>query len=167
MPATRAHEIETGDRVPAGRLETVGGATVDPHLTRHASSVLVFPHPGCAACARYLQELDGAAGELDPWDGRAFAVPDEAGREDLARELSMPVVTRGGRLRALAGIPGDGAHVLVADRFGLVYRSEAVGPAHELPPLDDLVAEARYIAIQCPECGVPDHPSRGEEAWAF
>jgi hypothetical protein len=44
---------------------------------------------------------------------------------------------------------------VVADRYGGIYELALAGADHELPTTHQLVATAKLIDIQCPECGAP------------
>ena len=158
MSTERRPFIGPGDRLPAVTLDEAGGRSVDVRRGRHDSLVLVFPHPHCEACRTFLGGLGDLARALSVWDGQPMAV---VGDVDEARATTAPgsphvLVDARGQARRDAGIPADGAAVLVGDRYGTVYRADAVGDDHGFPTVDELVTEARYIAVQCPECSVPD-----------
>lgn len=167
MDETRSAVVSVGERLPAVALETVDGQLVDLHRTRHETSVLVFPHPRCDGCRAYVARLAALADRLDAWGGRVLpVVPAAAQAHDLHQQAgSLVLVDADGRCRAGAGLAPDTAAVVVADRFGTVYRSVSGGDGHELIEPDELFEEVRYMGSQCPECGVPDEPLRGEEAW--
>ena len=166
MSTTQRDVLGVGDRLPALTLQAVDGRIVDLRQARH-SSVVVFPHPRCEGCLAYLLRLDERADDLAVWGSRPLAVPvDEAEARALAQQLSFPVLLdHDARLRRGAGTRTDAAAVLVADRFGTVYRSDRVGRDHRLPGDREIVEEVRFIGSQCPECGVPDEPPRGSESW--
>lgn len=63
-----------------------------------------------------------------------------------------------GQVHRSAGVePGDGA-LLVLDVYGQVYFSRDLDE-DALPTVDELFREARFPALQCPECETPDVPS--------
>jgi hypothetical protein len=153
--------LDVGERLPALTLETGAGRAVDLHLARRASSVVVLPHPDRDDdCLAFLHRVDELADELAVWGGQPIAlVPEEAEAHALAERVSFPVlIDRDARARRGAGIAPDAAAVFVADRFGVVYRSDRLGRDHHFPVSRELVSEVRFIGIQCPECGVPDVP---------
>lgn len=162
MSITQNDGLSVGERLPALTLDAVAGRTVDLRQAQH-SSVVVFPHPRCGGCLTYLRRLDELSDDLAVWGGRPVAVLiDEAEARALAQRLSFPVLLdHDARARHRAGIRPDGAAVLVADRFGTVYRSDRAGRDHHFPGDQEIVNEVRFIGIQCPECGVPDEPPRG------
>lgn len=164
---TRSAAVSVGERLPAVALETLDGQLIDLHRTRHETSVLVFPHPGCDDCVDYLAGLEAWADRLDAWGGRVLPVTsDLTEAQDIRRGAgSTALVDADGRARVAARLAGGEAAVVVADRFGTVYRSVPAGDGHELIDPGDLFEEIRYMGSQCPECGVPDEPLRGEEAW--
>ncbi len=47
------------------------------------------------------------------------------------------------------------AAMLIADRFGEVYKAFFADEAHGFPSVNDLTSWLRFIEIQCPECGAP------------
>ncbi|HEY8341373.1 MAG TPA: hypothetical protein VIK95_16000 [Egibacteraceae bacterium] len=149
--------LEPGERLPAAVLHPVDGRPVDLHDLRHDSIVAVVCHPGCADCADLTADLDRAAGDLRAWDALPAAIVTD--RDDacrLAADLSLTVlVDDGGRARAGIGVGAEGGAVLVADRFGTVYRIDPLRADHRRPSVAELETEARYVAIQCPECSVP------------
>lgn len=167
MDKTRPTTVAVGDRVPAAVLETGDGQLIDLHRTRHESSVLVFPHPRCAGCSAYIARLDALGDRLGAWGGRVLPVAGDAEQaQDMRQQTgSRVMVDADGRARAGMGLPAEAAAVVIADRFGTVYRSVLDGDGHELIEPDELFEEIRYMGSQCPECGVPDEPLRGEEAW--
>lgn len=164
----RSVAVSVGERLPALALETLDGQLIDLHRTRHETSVLVFLHPGCDDCVGYLARVEAWADRLEAWSGRVLPVaPDAEQAEQIRRNAaSTPLVDADGRARVAARLADGEAAVIVADRFGTVYRSVPAGEGHELIDPGDLFEEIRYMGSQCPECGVPDEPLRGEEAWA-
>ena len=68
----------------------------------------------------------------------------------------------GDELRQRCGVPADSAAVFIADRWGQVYDRTLVGRSHGFPTIEDVTAWFRFLATQCPECGVIDEPGRGE-----
>lgn len=162
METTR--RVGVGERLPALTLERVGGEPVPLQRTRHGTSVLVLPHADCAACRDYLDRLGALADRFDAW-GAAVLVVAAGGTpaEPLSGRAAGVLLDADDRARAGLGLAADEAAVVVADRFGTVYRVAAGG--HELIEPDDLLEEARYMGSLCPECGVPDDPVAGEESW--
>lgn len=167
MDETSPAAVSVGERLPPVTLETADGQLIDLHRTRHETSALVFLHPQCDACTAYVARLEGIADRLDAWGGRVLPVATDAGQaQALHRQTgSLALVDAGGRCRAGTGLAPDTAAMVVADRFGTVYRSVVDSGGHELIEPDELFEEVRYMGSQCPECGVPDEPLRGEEAW--
>jgi hypothetical protein len=124
------------------------------------ASVVFLPHTGhCPGCASYMGELADSVDGLKEWATRAMVLVPPTG--DLSWEapgLLVLVDDDGGQRRRL-GVGDDRAVVVQADRWGAVYEVESADrsdEAHEaLPRARDLVALAKFIDIQCPECEVP------------
>jgi len=156
-----------GGRVPAmeSRKEP-GGGTARWRSPAQGALVAVVLDRGDEAAGDYLRSLDAVASELQAWSGRLFLV---APTREAARVLPAPSGARvavmadpTGEIRRRIGVPEGGMAVIVADRWGVVYHvTQSESPA-ALPRADDLVAWLRYLATQCPECGVPDEPGLGE-----
>lgn len=124
-------------------------------------NLLVFPHPTCQECAAFLRRISAEAGRFADWGVRLRAVgSDPAHTRELVDELDCEVLDDPeGRLhRAVEVIPTQAA-VVVLDVHGQVYYSRDLD-GHEMPLVDDLFQEARFPALQCPECDTPDVPSQ-------
>lgn len=167
MDTTHSEGVAVGERLPAVALATAGSESLDLRRTRHESSVLVFVHRDCGDCQAYVAGLEALAQRLHAWGGRVLVVAaDWDHARSLAGEVSSTIVCdEGAHARAGAGLGSADAAVVVSDKFGTVYRCVAAGAGHELVAPDELLEEVRYMGSQCPECGVPDDPLSGEEAW--
>jgi hypothetical protein len=167
VETTGRGRVTVGARLPAVSLAPVAGRPVELRRTAHESSVLVFVHPDCDACRAYVERLEGWADRLAAWGGCVLVV---AADHSQARSLALAVDSTvlcdaDGRARGGAGLSPHGAAVVVSDKFGIVYRVELAGAHHEFLDPGELLEEIRYMGSQCPECGVPDDPLSGEEAW--
>lgn len=122
--------------------------------------VLLLPHPGCRRCRRFLHALDGAAEQFSSW-GRLRAVTTEASAADqLVEEVGFDVLLdAAGDLRRGLEVAGEAAAAVVLDAHGQVFFATDLDE-HDFPPIDDLLVEARFAAVQCPECETPDIPSQ-------
>jgi len=127
-----------------------------------AHSALYVAHPGdCPGCADALRWLEARAPALARWDGRAVAILGAGAARGAGDAVAL--CDAEGRAREALGLDDpESALLLACDRFGQVYAAWRVGRDHALPSPDALETELRGIAIQCPECGVPDEPGRGE-----
>lgn len=167
METTRSERVTVGDRLPAVTLEPVAGQPLDLRRTRHESSVLVLVHPDCDDCRAYVDGVEAWAERLRAWGGQVLVVVDgEAPARAMAQSVHSTVLCDpDGSTRAGAGLAAGDAAVIVSDKFGTVYRVVSAGAGHELLDPGELLEEIRYMGSQCPECGVPDDPLSGEEAW--
>lgn len=171
MGATQSETVAIGGRLPSLRLRTDSGQTVDLRRSRNDSLVLVLAHADCDDCVAYLDGLAEVADALGALYARPIVVAadeDRAGSLADGRGLAAAADPEG-RLRTQTGIDVDTAAVLVADRYGVVYRCDVAerNARHDFVAPGDLPDETRYIGSQCPECGVPDDPLRGEDAWTL
>lgn len=126
------------------------------------ASVIYLPHPApCDGCEAAMLDLVGAKEQLDLWAARPVLV-----LRDAPAALGLPATLApfvaldpDGRTRRACGLTADDAALLIADRFGEVWESQAVGDDHAAPTHEQVISAVRYIAIQCPECGTPDSPA--------
>ncbi|MFW6205883.1 MAG: hypothetical protein ACOC5I_01460, partial [Gemmatimonadota bacterium] len=100
------------------------------------------------------------------WDGSVRAVaPAGADAADAAAlqdglPSGVDVVTDPDRaFLGRIGV-GNGPVVLVADRYGQVFHRQDAGAEHAVVEPRELEEWLRYLATQCPECGVLDQPGR-------
>jgi len=115
-----------------------------------------------------LLRLTQAHHSLGVWAGRPLVIV-PASVENAARLVGsvdgvpFPVLADpDGDVRRRLGVPADRAALVIADRWGVVYNAVEADTARDLPPVDEVIEWVRYLATQCPECGVPDEPGRGE-----
>lgn len=183
MTKETRNQYQIGDRIPDTRLPAVEEEGVTPiRGGARESVVLVFPHGGgCAECRAYVERLTRAHEGFRRWDARltvvlpddAKAGPDAGGGAKAGPDggggawsgLDHVSLVRDEEDALHAGLDEEGgAGVLVADRWGAVYEVVRVGAGHGLPTAHELVEWLRFIATQCPECGVPDTP--GLTTWS-
>lgn len=144
---------------PAWRLETLG-ARVAP--------LLCFLHgPGCLVCEGWAHQLDAHAAELAELDARAvYVLPARleaaATWRDALRPGAVVVSDPASAWRAaVAGrleAGGAGVLLVVADRYRASRAWLADDDAGGFVGSDELLAWARLLLAECPECG-------GEVAW--
>jgi hypothetical protein len=164
------HTIAVGESLPAMSFPRVGAPGTISWSQGPMASVVFVPHPDrCRGCAGYVARLGVAAAGLRDWATRPMVVVGGGGGGgDATATVGDPAEAQPGVLvladgdgavRSRLGIGDDEAVVVQADRWGAVYAVETVGRAgdHEavLPTPDDLVGLAKFIDIQCPECGIP------------
>jgi len=161
--------LRPGQRLPALALPAVpDGRPVSLRDPARGAPVLVVLRYDDEEGAAELEWLARAAGRLEPWAGRPLAIVAlslEEATELVGRVggVPFPVLADvdGSALRRL-NVPADRSALVIADRWGLVYHSVAAEGVAQLPEEDELVEWVRYLATQCPECGVPDEPGHGE-----
>lgn len=118
----------------------------------------------------WLDTLARAAEEIEQWYARVRVV--------IAAELEVATqahTDHHGKLRVLAdvggaargriGIAAGNAGLVIADRYGQVYEVNEVSAEVVLPSPGEIEEWVKFLATQCPECGVIDEPGYGE--WAL
>jgi len=117
------------------------------------ATLAYLPHPDACSRCEVVAALTAARDDLATRDARGVLVLGGLARVAAPRELVA--LDREGAARRGCGT-GKGASLLVADRYGEVWEHHLVGKHHALPTTNELVATVRLMALQCPECGVPD-----------
>lgn len=168
MPGEEAGGIQPGNRLP--RLELIeardGGTRVLPEVSRDALILLILP-AAYQEWTAYLAAMNRAADAVRQWDARILIVM--TGELDVAPEVSrhsapdLTVLLEADAAvhRRLGIQPGFGALVIV-DRYGQIYDFVQAEREDELPDPAEVEEWAKYLATQCPECGVIDEPGHGE-----
>lgn len=168
--STPRKPLAPGDRLPRVKLPRAGGGTVtlrDP--ARGAVVVAYLARPSDPDAREYVAALRAMESEFRQWYGRAVVVAgtDAGGTADVSTDERMgtPVVPDpGGEVRRTLGIQEGGTALFIADRWGQLYGAWRGVAADELPEMEEIVEWLRFLATQCPECGVPDEAGAGE--WA-
>jgi len=125
------------------------GTEEAPLLRQGRAVVLLLLHDNdCAECTRYLDQVSGAAEEIDSW-GADVAVAVRGAERSVAapfRSYGDPEAT----LESTTGATYPG--VVIADQWGDMTLARSAGPQHDFPPITELVSEVRYLGTRCPEC---------------
>jgi hypothetical protein len=151
-------KLGTGASLPRLSLSRLDGPGRVAWSQGPMAAVVFVPHlDPCPECHVYLEELGAAASGLREWATRALILAGTNWPPESPPGV-VPLDDRAGTGRGALGLDSGQAAVLQADRWGALYQSEIVGAGashHDLPTAADLVAMAKYIDIQCPECGIP------------
>lgn len=146
-------------RVPSVELESPTGpvALRAPDL---GSPVLLFVRDAALAGAEaYIASVEAHLADLRDWYGRPLLVTERA-----VRHGALPGLQAGPEVWQKIGIGPDQIALIIADRWGVVYHAVATHAVADLPEPDEIEEWVRFLATQCPECGVIDEPGYGE--WA-
>ncbi len=152
-------------RLPDAALPPLaGGPPVPLRANRHAAVVVLLDGAPDARGAEYLRALADAEPALAGWDGRVLVVvsgPDAAaaaaadgaadgafGAAFGALRLPFPVVGDAAGSVAAGAVVAPPA-VVVADQWGEVHWSAAVGPGREWPAPAELEQWLRFLAVRC------------------
>lgn len=109
----------------------------------------------------YLDELSTAAPDLTSWGARILVIMPGGNGSIQTPEGGAPPVTVVTEMDAEAARTGIGSGedaIIIADRWGQVYYIARTTTTQELPDPGEIEGWLRYLATQCPECGVPDQP---------
>lgn len=155
--------------MPAHVGSIVRATAMDAHRHRQVQfpwppygvSVLVFVHAHCASCDAYVRDLETHGQRFRDWGSTVWIahrdpIPEPTGER---RAGVRDVVDPTGALHAAAQVNKDHAAIVVLDVHGEVYFARDVTD-HTFPDFDELFQEARFPALQCPECETPDVPSQ-------
>ena len=154
--------MDVGDRLPDVRLTRPDGKPVDLGTTRGAP-LLLFPPPNQAKAA-YIRGFLAEAATLDLWSGHPLVVvrsTHEAAALVAASDGAgaRVAIDPGGALRERVGVDEASWALVVADRWGIVYHVARANGPEALPDMAELREWAKFLATQCPECGVIDWPA--------
>ena len=111
----------------------------------------------------YLDELAAASSDFALWGGRVIVVmPEGSGGDarsgDGEAARSLAVVTEATGEAEHCGVGAGEDAILIADRWGEIYHGARGESPEALPAAEEITNWFVYLATQCPECGVPDHP---------
>jgi hypothetical protein len=170
MRMNTPQRLGAGDRLPPLVLPAAPeGEPRDLRAPSRDALVLLLLPRRYDAWTGYLDGLARAAGEIEHWYARVRVVV--AGGLEPATELHGQLR---GRLTVLAdagqeafrrmGMTPGGAALVIADRYGQIYEVVEAGAPGELPLAGEIEEWTKFLATQCPECGVIDEPGHGE--WA-
>lgn len=142
------------------------GARVPWRAPQRGAPVVVFL-AGIESGRDYVRRLGGRAAELRVWTGRPMVVlpvgarggEEALGRQGEGMEL---LADPDGEAHRRCGVGEGEAALFIADRWGQIYLAERAPAESELPNVGEVEEWLRYLSTQCPECGVPDEPGRGE-----
>lgn len=154
--------MRPGDRLPALSLVDPGTGRTESlrRPQRGATALLLLPPDPSKEALSYVETFASAAERMERWDARPLVVVEEP-PESAGASTAAPVrIDARGSLRGACALEAGEAAVVLADRWGEVYevcREEA----DALPDPGALEEWLRYIATQCPECGVRDTEAPG------
>ena len=156
-----------GDRLPPLTLPRArDGVPVAWRAPQRGAPVVVFL-ADVASGRDYVRELATWEPRLRQWAGRPLVVlpgnagPDGEGAELEGRGVEF-MVDPNGEAHRRCGVGEGEAAVFIADRWGQIYAVERASSEAGLPGVEEIEEWMRYLSTQCPECGVPDEPGRGE-----
>ncbi|MGH7717580.1 MAG: redoxin domain-containing protein [Gemmatimonadaceae bacterium] len=158
--------LRVGDLLPVRELASVDGrSTVALRDTARGATALIFVHGiDCNECRAYAASLAPFAESFRWWAGTPLVVVPDVDSSVLrpatshAQSLRV-VVDRDGVLARSCGVAPGAAAIIVADRWGQIYHVAHAGDSHDFLAPEELESWFRYLATQCPECGVIDEPN--------
>ncbi|MCS7255452.1 MAG: redoxin domain-containing protein [Thermomicrobium sp.] len=158
--------IGPGQRLPEFVGETIEGQLVATRRYYLRSGlVLAFTHAWpCADCRAYLAELDRHLEEFRVERMEVIAVVPLVHTLVLDWQGTVPrfpvVLAEGDALHRRYGFSRpDGspeAALVIADDTGTAWQVWSAGLEDRFPPVEEVLAWARYVSYQCPECWETD-----------
>jgi hypothetical protein len=147
-----------------------GAADGAPRALRGVSRdalVLLYLPAAHGDGAEAAQRIAAAADDVEYWYARIVVVVAgdlaAAARVRAASGERLTVLTdEKGELRARIGLEHGQACLLIADRYGEIYEVATANDAAALPGVAEIEEWVKYLATQCPECGVLDQSGHGE-----
>ncbi len=132
-------------------LKTPKG-TIIPDWRQHTATVLVFLHDAhCHACRQVSQQYESVKELFAEWDAEVWLI----WRSERVPESGNYAWEESGKARR-EWLLGDSAGVVVVDRHGVVVRQWDASEGKGFPPPEEVLVALKHLAVQCPECGVPD-----------
>src|SRR5579859_7447473 len=155
--------IDAGEMLPQFRLPAADGRTVQlwDYKQRQALVLIILHGPDCAECGRLLEAYAARYAEFREQGAELLALlpaPLEQ-VERLQAELRLPFPlladATGETLARLSAwdVARRAAQpaILVADRYGALYRRSSAASEGALPAPDVALKDLEYIGMQCPE----------------
>jgi len=143
--------LNKGDLLPPLTLPDVAGEMVRTSDFRGRFNLLLFlTHPpDCTHCEETLLELDQSLATKDTDAIRILVIVPGAAAKVLAMKqrlaLSIQVLVDAGAML------GNGAAMIVTDRFGEVFSIARADEQHRLLTVAQLAEELAFVSLQCPE----------------
>jgi hypothetical protein len=155
--------MDVGDRLPDVRLTRHDGKLVDLASPRGGAPMLLFSSSTGSPGAPYVSAFLAEAGTLELWSARPLVLVRSA-QEAAALGESIGSAARvaiddAGEMRERVGVEDAFWGLVIADRWGIVYHIARAKRAEDLPDMGELREWAKFLATQCPECGVIDWPA--------
>src|SRR5262245_48032018 len=152
--------IQPGARLPPMQIETADGRVESLDAPERGSPALLFVRAEAQEVARsYLESWERALPDLMSWYGRPLLVTESA-----PPDTHIPWVIARAQDWTHLGIEAHANALIIADRWSMVYFAQQTMTFTDLPGATEVEQWLRYLATQCPECGVIDEPGYGE--WA-
>jgi plasmid stabilization system protein ParE len=161
-------KLTVGDRLPALSLPAApDGRRVNLREQSRQSRVILILARGDERSRGYATALADAAESIRLWDSRLAVVIEDDVRaaHDLHDALGAQATVLADPERVGRALfdTGTGPTILViADRYGQIYFVQVATHVETLPAPSEIEEWVKYLATQCPECGVIDDPGYGE-----
>lgn len=148
-------ELSALKRLPALELSGPAGAvTLQP---RESVVLLLVRDAALPRARKYIADLEACLRDLRVWDAQLILVTE---KEEIESEL-LSAKTSSAMWKLLSVDDGRSA-LIIADRWGVVYFAQQTDTFADLPAPERIEEWVRFLATQCPECGVIDEPGHGE-----
>jgi hypothetical protein len=163
--------LRAGDYLPPLELPAAPiGATFHLVTQGRDATVLLLVPAQLEPWKSYLAALAATAAEIEQWYARILLVLHGDLRlarrlRELASAALTVLVDPQAETHRQSGVDPAHAALLIVDRYGQIYDAVEAARPDDLPSLADIQEWTKFLATQCPECGVIDEPGHGE--WAL
>ncbi|MGH7462112.1 MAG: hypothetical protein ACREMA_13960 [Longimicrobiales bacterium] len=144
-------------RLPPLQLEHAGEPVRLDAPELGALALLFVRTPLLPAARAYIESWEQKRTDLMFWLGRPILISDG----ELPGGQLTTAMAPASAWEALGIGPHDGA-LIITDRWSVIYVARSTRTFSDLPPVTEVEEWLRYLATQCPECGVIDEPGYGE-----
>jgi hypothetical protein len=105
----------------------------------------------------YIAALESSRAEIRDWYADVLLV-----REDSRVPTTLLTAQADSGQWDALGVPAGESALIIADRWGEVYVARHSTSVSDFPAASEIEQWVRFLATQCPECGVIDEPGYGE-----
>ena len=152
---TPTDDLSSLKRLPALELRGMTGVMrLDP---RESLVLLLMRDAALPRAHKYIAQLEAHLSEFRAWDTRLIVITE---KESI--ESGLETASTSPEKWHTLGIAAGKSALIIADRWGEVYFAQQTETFADMLSPEQVEEWVRYLATQCPECGVIDESGRGE-----
>lgn len=163
---TTADSSAKNKPIPSFELESTAGDRIGPgHFRQRKSLVLCFcPKADTPECRAVIEALEMEADEFQRMNAEILGIIGGDLRQvQTLQSDGKPGFTllmdpdRNAARKTLAD--DEQPTIVVCDRFGAIWEQVRIAEITPKEAVDKTADTLAFMALQCPECGVPDRPT--------